>query len=72
MAACQDCNESGSNKTLYPALAVAAIAGIALTYFFVAKKGKSGSGQLPVERVVNLCNSAADKLEAFARQAIAS
>ena len=48
------------------------LAGIALTYLIVARKAKTIDGQLPVDKVVNLCNSAADKLDAFVSQAIAS
>jgi hypothetical protein len=66
MAECQNCSESGSSRNVYPALAVAAIAGIALTYFLV-RKNRAGDDQVPVERVVNICNSAADKLDAFAQ-----
>lgn len=68
MAECQDCIESGPSRSLYPALAVAALAGIALTYFFVARRSRSAEDQLPVDKVVNICNSAADKLEAFANR----
>lgn len=70
MAECQQCGESGSGRNLYPALAIAAVAGIALTYLFV-RKSKSGSDPLPVEKVVNICNAAAGKLDAFVRQSLA-
>jgi|GEM_PF-5294191 len=72
MAGCQDCNESGSGRSLYPALAVAALAGVALTFLFMARRAKSASDQLPIDKVVNICNSAADKLEAFAARQLAS
>ena len=71
MAESHNCNESGSGRNLYPALAVAAIAGIAVTYLFV-RKVKAAEEPLPVEKVVNLCNTAADKLEAFVNQSLAS
>ena len=72
MAEGQVGNDMGPSRNIYPALAVAAIAGLALTYFFVSKRSRGEGSQLPIERVVNLCNSAAEKLEAFAAQAIAS
>jgi len=72
MAECHETYESGSGRSLYPALAVAALAGIALTYFFVARRAKSSDAQLPVDKVMNLCNSAADRLEAFAARQLAS
>ena len=71
MAECLHSNESGSSRSVYPALAVAALAGLALTYFLV-KKTKESDGQLPVDKVVNLCNSAVDKLEAYVSQSLAS
>ena len=71
MAECPNCNECASSRSVYPALAVAALAGLALTYFLV-KKTKETDGQLPVERVVNQCNTAVDKLEAYVNQSLAS
>jgi hypothetical protein len=70
MAECLNCSESGSGRTIFPALAVAAIAGLAVTYFFV-KKQRSPDHPLPVEKVVNLCNSAADKLDAYVSRSLA-
>jgi len=64
----QDSEVPGSGRSLYPALAVAALAGVALTYFFLARRAKSENTELPIEKVVSLCSSAADKLEAFAAQ----
>lgn len=72
MAECQDCDKSSSIKSIYPAIAIAAIAGVALTYFFMSRKNRSADGTLPVDKVVNICNSAAERLEAFASQALAS
>jgi hypothetical protein len=71
MAECQESMESGLARNLVPALTVAAIAGIAITCFFIARKGRSADRPLAVDKVVNLCQSAADKLEAFAAQALA-
>lgn len=71
MAEGQQSFDAGSSRTLYPALAVAAIAGLAVTYFFVARRSKGGEAQLPLEKVVNLCNSAADKLDAFLAHSLA-
>jgi hypothetical protein len=70
MAECQKCSESGQSRNVYPALAIAALAGVAFTYFLV-RRGKSEAETMPVEKVVNLCNSAADKLDAFMSQALA-
>jgi hypothetical protein len=63
--------ESGRGRSVYPAIAVAAIAGMAITYF-VMRKSKGADEILPVEKVVNLCNSAAEKLDRFVSQAMAS
>ena len=71
MAECHNCNESSSTRSIYPALAVAALAGLAITYFFV-KKQRSVDAPLPIDKVVNICNSAAEKLDAFANRALAS
>lgn len=70
MANCPNCDDSGSGRTLYPALAVAALAGVAFTYFLV-RKSKTGDEQMPVEKVVNICNTAADKLDALAGKVLA-
>lgn len=72
MAECRNCDESGSSRNLYPALAVAALAGVALTYFIIAKKTKTTAEGLPVDKVVNICNTAAAKLDAYVSQALAS
>jgi len=72
MADCQNCNESGSGRNLVPALAVAALAGVAVTYFVMARRDRTANTPLAVDKVVNLCNSAADKLDAFAARAQAS
>jgi hypothetical protein len=63
--------ETGRGRNVYPAIAVAAIAGIAITYL-VMRKSKGVDEALPVEKVVNLCNSAAEKLDKFVSQALAS
>jgi hypothetical protein len=36
------------------------------------RKGKVADEALPVDKVVNICNSAAEKLEQFVSQAMAS
>jgi hypothetical protein len=63
--------ETGRGRSVYPAIAVAAIAGIAITYL-VMRKSKGADEALPVEKVVNICNSAAEKLDKFVSQALAS
>ncbi|HWA82325.1 MAG TPA: hypothetical protein VG820_02755 [Fimbriimonadaceae bacterium] len=71
MADSLNSSETGTSRSLYPALAVAAIAGLAVTYFFMARKTKDADDQLPLDKVVNLCNSAADKLDAFVAHSLA-
>lgn len=72
MAEGHDCNEGGLGRNLYPALTIALIAGIALTTYVFVRKARTPEDSLPVEKVVNLCNSAADKLDAFLHEALAS
>ncbi len=65
MANCHCCQNGQSSKSVYPALAIAALAGVAFTYFLTRKGTKTADEAPPLEKVINICNSAADKLEAL-------
>lgn len=71
MAECQPCNEPHGHRGLYPALVLAAMAGVAVTYW-VIKRNRDPETAFTVDRVVNLCNRAADKLDSYVSQSLAS
>lgn len=65
MAECPVCSEPRYNRNLYPALAIAALAGVAFTYF-LTRKGRTEDSGTPLEKVMSVCESAAEKLDAMA------
>lgn len=67
MATGHNCNES-RNSNIVPALALAALAGVAVTYF-LTKRAKSADKASPIESVIDLCTSAANKLDQMVAQA---
>ncbi|HVT13131.1 MAG TPA: hypothetical protein VHE55_12780 [Fimbriimonadaceae bacterium] len=71
MADSQENSQTGTSRALYPALAVTAIAGLAVAYLFMARKTKGVEDRLSLDKVVNLCNSAADKLDAYVAHSLA-
>jgi hypothetical protein len=68
MSQSETCKEAKSSSILYPALAVAALAGIAATYF-LTKRSRAMAGAAPIESVIDVCSSAAAKLDALVAQA---
>lgn len=60
--------DEGRNRNLVPALAIAAFAGVAITYF-LTRRAKAGA-ESTVEKIVDLCHSAANKLDSMVSQAV--